>query len=286
MCFVKIIQYTQSVISKINEDLKNIETENDEMVVKSKRAALYLVDQLNKIKDKVRTHKFSSTNSEITFFKTLKPSIYCKLIFYSNVFKIESRKPKGTDKSIRKHYEKELNKIEMFSNNNLEFADYLRHNSTYLDEKYFIRGNYDIDLYMDTFIYDSDPNFCTSHDYKASKIYANDLLIIFLKTQLANLDRKESNFILKSAGNQKNPNTWSASKTDCVELIYALHLIKCINKGNIELKELALHFEKHFNVQTDDLYKMFLQIKERKSNPTKFIDSLRAALLAKLEEKN
>lgn len=283
---MKVIRYTQLIIENINEDLKIIDSENDEIVVKSKLSALHIVDQLTKIKEQVRVHKFSNSKNEIKFFKHLKPAIYSKLIFYSNVFKIESRKPKGTDKSIKKHYEKELNKIEMFSNNNLEFSDYLRHNSTYLDEKYFIRGNFDMELYIDTFIYDSDPNFCTSHDYKTSKIFANDLLIIFLKTQLTNLERKEHYSHSKSSINQKSAYLWSASKTDCVELIYALHLIKCINKGNIELKELALHFEKHFNVQTDDLYKMFLQIKERKTNPTKFIDSLKAALLSKLEEKN
>jgi hypothetical protein len=283
---VKAIQYTQNLIIRINLRLKEIDTDNDEIISKSKLAVAFLVEQLDLIKRKVRDHKFAVVKNEILFFKHLKPTIYSKLIFHSNVFKIENRKPKGTDKSIRKHYEKELNKIEMFSNNNLEFSDYLRHNSTYLDEKYFIRGQYDIELYMDTFIYDSDPLFCTSHDYKVSKIYANDLLIIFLKTQISNLDRKENNNGMRSQHSSKSPLTWSLSKTDCVELIYSLYLIKAINKGNIDLKEVAEHFEKHFNIQIDDLYKMFLQIKERKTNPTKFIDSLKAALLAKLEEKN
>lgn len=282
---MKIVQHTKSLIETINEELKNIDTANDDIITKSKLAVSFLIQQLNTLKIEVRKHKFSSTKTEIQFFKHLKPSIYSKLIYYSNVFKIENRKPKGTDKSIRKHYEKELNRIEMFSNNNLEFSDYLRHNSTYLDEKYFVRGNYDIELYMDTFIYDIDPDFCTSHDYKVSKIYANDLLIIFLKTQLANLERKENYTQSKHTTSQKSLFTWSASKTDCVELIYSLYLTQSINKGNIELKELAAHFEKQFNIPIDDLYKMFLQIKERKTNPTKYIDSLKTALLAKLQEK-
>lgn len=282
---MKVIQYTKELIETINDDLKEIDSVNDDIVVKSKLAVTYLIGQLNNIKLKVRQHKFSSTKMEIQFFKHLKPAIYSKLIYHSNVFKIENRKPKGTEKSVKKHYEKELHRIEMYFNNNLEFSDYLRHNSTYLDEKYFIRGNYDIELYMDTFIYDSDPGFCTSHDYKVSKIYSNDLLIIFLKTQLSNLDRKESSNNSKQSIQQKSPYTWSASKTDCVELIYALHLTQSINKGNIELKELATLFEKQFNIQIDDLYKMFLQIKERKINPTKFIDNLKQALLEKLREK-
>lgn len=282
---MKVIQHTKSLIEVINDELKNIEATNYDIVSRAKLAASYLIQQLNELKTQVRNHKFSSTKTEIQFFKHLKPAIYSKLIYYSNVFKIENRKPKGTDKSIKKHYEKELHRIEMYFNNNLEFSDYLRHNSTYLDEKYFVRGNYDIELYMDTFIYDSDPGFCTSHDYKVSKIYANDLLVIFLKTQLANLDRKESNHNPKHAIQQKSPYTWSASKTDCVELIYALHLTQSVNKGNIDLKELTALFEKQFNVQIDDLYKMFLQIKERKINPTKFIDSLKHALLEKLKEK-
>jgi len=37
----------------------------------------------------------------------------------------------------------------------------------------------------------SDHDFNTSHDFKVSKILANDLLEIYLKEQLASLDRKE-----------------------------------------------------------------------------------------------
>lgn len=281
---MKILGFAYDQIAFIEERIKQLEQENDENIPKSKGIVKFLINQLEIIKAKVRVHNFKNKNDEITFFKKLKPSIYSKLIFYSNVFKIENRKPKGTDKSIKKHYEKELNKIEMFSNSNLEFSDYLRHNSTYLDEKYFIRGNYDIELYMDTFIYDNDPLFCTSHDYKVSKIYSNDLLIIFLKTQLTNLERKESNSNLKGVQNYKTSLTWSVSKTDCVELIYALYLTKSFNKGNVDLKELAMHFEKFFTIQIDDLYKMFLQIKERKTNPTKYIDTLKNALLDKLKE--
>ena len=135
----KIIQNTKTLIFTINEKIKEIDLQNDDIILKSKYTVKFLVEQLNILKKSVRSYSFLNKRDEIYFFKHLKPSISSKLIFYSNVFKIESRKPKGTDKSIRKHYDKELYKIEIFSNNNLEFTDYMRHNSTYSDEKYFIQ---------------------------------------------------------------------------------------------------------------------------------------------------
>jgi hypothetical protein len=160
----------------------------------------------------------------------------------------------------------------------------MRNNMTYLDDKYFVRRRLDLRLYVDTFIYDADPEFSTSHDYKVAKIIANDLLNIYLKSEIAIMERKDhtanKSFIIS-----KGKYTWTDSKAALTELIYALHATKCINNGNIEIKEIANFLEALFRFDLGDYYRDYLQIKNRQ-NQTKFIDTLKTALIKKINEQD
>ncbi len=44
---------------------------------------------------------------------------------------------------------------------------------------------------MDSFYYETDPQFSTSHDFKVAKILANELLEIYLTNRLHELERRE-----------------------------------------------------------------------------------------------
>jgi hypothetical protein len=230
----------------------------------------------------VSKSSFNSIDDEICFFKKIKPSVYSKLIYFIKVFNIESKRPNGSDISQRKYFFNELNKIEKYFSENLEFYQYIRNNMTYLDDKYFVRGKLDLRLYVDTFIYDADPEFSTSHDYKVAKIIANDLLNIYLKSELAIMERNDysvnKNFIIS-----KGKYAWTDSKAALIELIYAIHASKCISNGNIEIKEIAMFLETIFKIDLGDYYRDYLQIKNRQ-NPTKFIDSLKVALIKRINE--
>ena len=85
----------------------------------------------------------------------------------------------------------ELDRLKSFFDNNLEFYQYYRTGATYLDDKYFVRGKHDIRLSLDTFFFATNSKFSTSHDYKVSKILANELLRIYLNAELTALERKE-----------------------------------------------------------------------------------------------
>jgi hypothetical protein len=80
--------------------------------------------------------------------------------------------------------------MDYFNNNSL--SQYLM-NSTFLDDKYFIRGKENINLYPDTLIIYVDPDFSTSHEYMVSKIIANDRLKVFLNTEIEALAIKTTN---------------------------------------------------------------------------------------------
>lgn len=269
---------------KLYDDLKRIEYEEIRILKKAELSIHLISDTLNVLKEYIRKNKFPTQGDEIFFFKEIKPSIYSKLIYFVKIFNIESKRPNGSDKSQKRYFLNELDKLEQYFSENLEFYQYIRNNMTYLDDKYFVRGKLDLRLHVDTFIYDADPNFSTSHDYKVAKIIANDLLNIYLKSELAIMERKDysanKNFIIS-----KGKYAWTDSKAALTELIYAIHAAKCINNGNIEIKEIANFLEAVFRFDLGDYYRDYLQIKNRQ-NPTKFLDTLKAALIKKINEQD
>ncbi len=270
--------------SQLFKEIKQLEVEKIS-ILKQAEQSIYLINQaLVEIKGYIRKNGFSSPNEEILFFKEIKPTIYSKLIYYVKIFNIESRRPNGSDKSQKKYLLNELDKLEKYFSDNLEFYQYMRNNMTYLDDKYFVRGRLDLRLYVDTFIYDADPDFSTSHDYKVAKILANDLLNIYLKSELAIMERKDlsanKNFIIS-----KGKYTWTDSKAALTEFIYAIHSVKCINNGNIEIKEIADFLESLFRINLGDYYRDYLQIKSRQ-NQTKFLDALKNSLINRINEQD
>ncbi len=268
----------------LESDLRQIDIEYPDILKKSEKSILCINACLKQIKEGICQKQFVSLAEEIKFFKEIKPSVYSKLIYFVKIFNIESKRPNGSEKSQRKYLANELKKLEKFFSDNLEFYQYMRNNMTFLDDKYFVRGKLDLHLYVDTFIYDADPNFSTSHDYKAARILANDLLCVYLNTELSTLERKD-NLSGKNTFTQKGQYSWTESKIALTELIYALHSAKCINNGNIDIKEMAAFMESLFKIDLGDYYRDYLQIKNRQSQ-TRFIDNLKSSLINRISEQD
>jgi hypothetical protein len=178
----------------------------------------------------------------------------------------------------------ELEKLTLYFNSHLEFYRYYRMNSTFLDDKLFVRGREDFHLHLDNLMIYIDPDFSTSQDYMVAKIMANDRLEVYLKTELNALSIKANNPNWGQLGMLGNTSLqWTDSKTALVELIYAIYACGSINNGHCEIRELTAFFEQIFNVRLTDIYRTYLEIKIR-STPTKYIDNLKTALLRKMEE--
>jgi len=190
----------------------------------------------------------------------------------------EIKKPNETD-TIKKYLKVELKKLKSFFDDNLEFYKYYRTNSTFLDEKIFVRGNYDIKLGLETNYFQSDPSFCTSHDYKVAKILANDLIRIYIEDQL-----NKTTFTGELIRSHKL--RWTNSKSALTELIYALHAYGVFDNGNSDIRLIARYFETAFNIHLGDFYHTYMELKARKINRTKFLDGLRESLIRKMEEQD
>ena len=85
---------------------------------------------------------------------------------------------------------------------------------------------------------------------------------------------------------QSNLN-WTGSKVDLVELVYALHNSKIVNTGNVDVKELATHLGKMFNINIEDkVYRFYQDIKSRKVIKTKFLNTIAENLNQKMVDED
>lgn len=71
--------------------------------------------------------------------------------------------------------------------------------------------------------------------------------------------------------------TWSASKTDLIELIYGLYANRVFNNGKTTIKEITLFFEEALGVKLGNTSLRFQEILRRKDSIA-FLDQMRNAL--------
>ncbi|MBJ96844.1 RteC domain-containing protein [Mesonia oceanica] len=267
--------FCKKKLNNLEEHLHFLEIENNNWLNISQEALEVILGVLEKIKRKAVHHQFKSQNEEIDFFKKTKPKFVSKLIYYNEIYKIETRKPYGGERVLRKYLQKQLNKLKRFFDDQLEFYKYYRTGSTYLDHKYFLRKKHDIKLNLSPRYFETDHRFSTSHDYIVAKILANDLIEVFLEDQLNSIDRDE----IKTVKIPKSKLNWTGSKTSLIELVYALYASGYINNHNADIKLIAATFEKMFNIDLGDYYRNFLAIRIRKKGRTQFLEELQQELI-------
>ncbi|MEO2070905.1 MAG: RteC domain-containing protein [Zunongwangia sp.] len=274
--------FCKKSLLNLEEHLNFLEIEKNNWLHISQEALEVILNVLDDIKKKTVHHKFENQYDEILFFKYTKPKFVSKLIYYNQIYKIETRKPYGGERVLRKYLLKELNKLKRFFDDQLEFYKYYRTGSTYLDHKYFVRNKHDIKLNLSTRYFETDHRFSTSHDYIVAKILANDLIEVFLEDQLHGLERDE----IKTVKIPKSKMNWTGSKTALIELVYALYASGYINNNNADIKLIALTFEKMFNIDLGDYYRNFLAIRIRKKGRTQFLQELQEDLIRYMDSQD
>lgn len=271
--------FSKSLLSELNRRLEKIHAEQEEPLEYAENAIKVLISILERVKTFVVSYKFESKNDEIEFFKSIKPQFTHRLIYYNEIYNLETNRPYGGEKVLRKFYSSELDRVKIFFEENIDFYKYYRTGNTYLDKKYFIRGQHDIRLTLDSFYFQADHRFSTSHDFKVAQIMANDLIQIYIENEIHKIERRSIS-ALSAAKNQK----WTGSRVALVELIYALHAEGVFNNGSSDLKDIAGFFESALNVDLGQYHRAFLEIRARKSDRTKFLNSLKETLVRRMDE--
>ncbi|WP_179223153.1 RteC domain-containing protein [Pontibacter ummariensis] len=266
------------------QNLRDLETSSSISSGKLHNAKIKLINEaIRELKQLVVHHVFPDEQEEILFFKHVKPKFTCLLIYHSQLALLELKKPTGTRKDIRKHYEKELLLIRVFFESHLPFYQYMRSEATYLDSKLFVRGaSFDLPFHHASIAMDTDTRFTTHYDYLAGHILANELLRDHLIKCLSNLELGQ---LTGDGQGLRKELTWTGSKVHLIELAYALYESGQVNNGTIGVVEIATQLEEFFQVKLGNVYRTFQEVRQRKKDSrTKFLDLMRERLLARMDE--
>jgi hypothetical protein len=277
------LDFTELLYKKMTKKLKDIALEESNLLHRYQKCIQVILPVIEELKQFIIGYTFQSIEEEITFFKYVKPKFFSQLIFYVRIFNIKSH-CLGIDKAAQEKYiHKELQRLRYYLLQNQFFLCYYLTGATYLDNKYFVRGSYDLHLFTDDFIFNTDAQFSTSHDYYVARIVATKRLQKKLKFILSRLENPPLTSHQPPLP-WKTRFTWTHSKTALIELMYALQSAGVFNNSTADIKQIASCFEWIFNVDLKNYYRTFLEIRSRKANRTAFLDLLKERLIKRMDE--
>lgn len=279
-------QFVEKLQEEVEPYLQKNDVQANVKLEKVKSGIFLLEDIFRKLKTfVVEEYEFKNEAEEIMFFKEYKPKFFSNLIFYRKVNNLEMNRPTGGRKVQQEYFRKELEHINDYFNKNKDFYHYYRSGNTFMDETFFLRGrNPEILLYQETFYFERDPLFSTNCDFKVAKILANDMLESYIRKELEKLENKD--YELVSLFQPKEKLTWTGSKVDLIELIYALMEAKVFNHGKATLKEVVCYFENVFNIELGtNPSRTFIELCIRKVQIA-FLNKLQNLLTKRMEKES
>lgn len=273
-------QYSH-IVTELEADLTRVALTSESMLNTAKSAIKRCRIALVELRWIVVNEGFPDLPSEIRFFKEIKPVAYSRLLFYQAVFEIESFRTKYDSERIKRYMKVKLDEIQIFMDENASSVQYHNCGFTYLDSLYFVRERDEIPVELRGSQYLMDEQFNTWQDYTFSVLRANDLLVEYLTREIARIDNQEQPNQLKLLSHY----SWTGTKIDMVELIYALFFSRVINNGKTTIKELSRLFFQVFALDVEkDVYRYYTEIQQRKIEQTKFIEHLKSVLQYNIDQ--
>ncbi|WP_406684587.1 RteC domain-containing protein [Seonamhaeicola sp. MEBiC1930] len=274
--------YTK-LIEELEQKIKTLNLENNDIYYVSEQGVKLCKETLDQLRTLVINSVFSSNADEIEFYKKVKPSVVSKLIYFVENFNIESKRPKTGVKAQTKYLNNYTKTLQKYFSNHQEFYHYFKRGATHLDDQYFLSKNATIRLNKEDYQFFTDQQFSTSHCSTVATIIAYEKLIVKLKLEITKLKTGINMSGVYKAFQKEHQLNWTGSKTDLIELIYALHSCGAINNGKSDIKELASACESLFGIDLGDYYRTYSSIRIRKTGRTKFLDLLKDLLVRRMD---
>ncbi|WP_010249499.1 RteC domain-containing protein [Myroides injenensis] len=272
-------------MAQLNNYKKALETiiEQEEKIICKKDICLedlskmicFLQVVLLELKNKILEKGFDSVRQEILFFKTIKPKILGKLIYYNKIYKYEINAPKHCELK-RKFFSKILKELHLdykkhhYKN---DFYIYYKTNREDRDQEFFTLGKINILSGINSYGFEIDSEFSTYYDYKIARIISHELLLEYISKKVCSTHNLNNNQPYKTTSYN-----WSESQNALIELIYALSVSGSINNGELEIRKIALVFEQIFDISIIDIHHAFHRMKTRSKSRTIYLDKLKESL--------
>lgn len=239
---------------------------------------LYLKEILHTAREYVLENGFENQAQEIEFFRSIKPLILGKLIYYNKVFRIETICPVKDGQMYQKFFASQLQQLKAQFKECISgsaFYRYYKSGRSDRDEEYFLRGKINYSEGLNSYVFETDHQFSTYYDSKTARIIANELIYTYLITKI---DPQESADSLLQGLESTKDIIWTDSKNALIELIYALHASGVISHGKLGIRKITLVFQILFHIPLGDVHHSFHRMKDRAGVRTSFLDHLKSSL--------
>jgi len=268
----------KNVLKRIQKKEKALEVSSNTIIEESYQMIIYLQGVLKELKAHVLENGFKNAKTEIEFFKTIKPQVLGKLIYYNKVYRIGITCPVNNGKMYYSYYSLQLEHLKQEYIDhicNTDFYRYYRSGRTDRDSTYFQRGNINYYDGLNSIVFEIDTDFSTFFDYKIARIIANELLYSYLLTKIS--PEQNPDMILQKPESSKDI-IWTDSKNALIELIYALYAAEVVSYGKIGIRKISVIFQVVFGITLGDLHHAFHRMKTRTGSRTAFLDHLKLSL--------
>lgn len=279
-----IQELSSKLLKQLEQELEQIACQSKDPLEKLTSALKPIRQSLQKLKNHLNEHPFTSKEEEIKFFKYIKPDFYCWQIYYTELYTIETDMPRSDASKQAVYFEQELRYIERFFHQYQFHFQYYRLNATELDSLYFLRG-VEVQSVLLPNVPDVDPSFSTSSDYLFSKIKAFELLKEWIQERLMFL--KSNPLVPYREGIDSGEMIWTGDTINLAEVGIAIFNTAQLNNGTATLSEIFRWLEEKFHVAIGVPSKRYAEIRRRKRlSRTQYLDEMKESIIRKLDKED
>jgi len=200
----------------------------------------------------------------------VKPLFVRWLLYYQQVYQLETARPVGGKDVEIKFLEKKLRALELHYEDHAELYQYLRQNAQHLDELYFLRQEVPSAIIISTVKADVDPRFCTPQDYATAVILKNALMEDYLARAL---DKLRGTPATVSTSRKDDSLFWTGPVNGLGLLLRTLVKAGYINNGNIALTKVVEQAADFLHVKMNN-FSRAIQETRIKKDPYEFFKGL------------
>lgn len=239
--------------------LDEAENEGSELNTRLEQCGRLCLAALREFRTSITADGFPDSDTEIHFFKKIKPAIAGRQIYYKWVHRLHLGELKGCWLKEKERLTFELDVITKIFKKEADFLQYIRGGGTALDSIYFLREHYDWGL--SPLSTDVDEHFNTCKDGQLAELIALEMQMQYL-TQLLRAGEEKATALKKEAGEE--PLKWTGTQSEFTELIYFLFAAVILNHGKATLIGIKKALERAFQFEVPEFYHLGGQLFERK----------------------
>lgn len=275
-----MIPFTTKLYAEMTKQLQSITFSQADEYDRAMRCFHIAETTMMQLKAFIKNYKFQHKTEEINFFKNIKPKFHSQHLYYVELTHIILNRPPGEDKALLRSYYRQLTeRINLHFTNQQLMCLYYKTKRSNEDDLLFLRES-DCTPIVPEDCVDMDTHFSTVASSIIARLMAFELVLTYIAQEMDKLERKE----LDSGNIETGKTVWTLTKTDLVELGYALHASKAINFGRADIKQIMDALGQAFRVDLKNSYKIFQNIRIRQDNRTTFMDEAKKALVELMDE--